>query len=356
MPDSITQLSHGMPVEIGHIDHELKKLWESAEGATTRASMINLAIYCEGHGAMTANTSLIAQLMQDHACRAILIATEPDAPENRLQAWISAHCQTAQTGHDGAKQVCCEQITFLLEGDSHRLIPSIVFAHLDSDLPLYLWWQDDLPATIDELLWRRVDRIIFDSATWEDPKSQFAILRKMLNFANDHLIPCDLNWTRILSLRNALARLFDPAPRREWLRKISRISLKYAPGQRTTTLFFIAWLMAQMEWRLIKTDGDQFYFANHEKGKIEIAISESENHGAALSQCVIETPDAIIRLQRDGSAEFYQSEIKCADGTESKNLAPAGNEDIVSLFNQELSRGGEHAIYLRALTVIESLF
>src|SRR5438094_1752103 len=143
MPETIASLGSGIPVEVGKIDRELKKLWEQDSGAATRASLINFAIYCEGAQCMEENTQLIAEFTRDHACRAILISIEPGAPEQRVQAWISAHCHISRAG---AKQVCCEQITFLLEGDARGLIPNIAFSHLDSDLPLYLWWRRQFPA------------------------------------------------------------------------------------------------------------------------------------------------------------------------------------------------------------------
>src|ERR1700722_6805028 len=132
MPDSITTLTQGIPVEIGNIDRELKRLWQEGEGAATRASLINFAVYCEGGEAMRETTNLIAQITQDHACRAILIGLDPETAGAGVQACISAHCHLSRAG---AKQVCCEQISFLLGKDGLPLIPNIVFSHLDSDLP-----------------------------------------------------------------------------------------------------------------------------------------------------------------------------------------------------------------------------
>ena len=96
MPETIANLSAGLPVEIGRIDRELKKLWEADGGAATRASLINFAIYCEGADRLAENTALISEFTQDHACRAILIAAEPMRPVNAVQAWISAHCHVSR--------------------------------------------------------------------------------------------------------------------------------------------------------------------------------------------------------------------------------------------------------------------
>src|SRR4051794_21881824 len=127
----IETFSPGLPVEIGRIDRELKKLWEQGEGAMTRASLINLAVYSEAAGSLARNTQLISQIAEDHACRAIVIAADPTAEQNCVEAWISAHCHISRAG---SKQICSEQLSFSLSGPCTNLLPNIVFAQLDSDL------------------------------------------------------------------------------------------------------------------------------------------------------------------------------------------------------------------------------
>ena len=79
----------------------------------TRASLVNLAVYSEQPGSLEKNTQLIAKIAENHACRAILIGADCKAKENRVEAWISAHCHVSRAG---SKQVCSEQISFLLQG------------------------------------------------------------------------------------------------------------------------------------------------------------------------------------------------------------------------------------------------
>src|SRR5450432_188586 len=252
MPEPSISISPGLSVEIGKIDRELKKLWEGDGGTATRASLINFAIYCEGAEHMAENTALIAEFTQNHACRAILIATEPNAPQQRVQAWISAHCHVSRAG---AKQVCCEQISFLLEGNSQGMIPNIVFSHLDSDLPLYLWWRGDFSSEIDAQLWIWVDRLIFDSQKWDEAEVQFTRLRDSLAKIKPRLILCDLNWTRLLHLRWAIAQLFDHPANLVELYKVKLLSITHAPNHRTTAVLLLGWLTAQLRWSLAeKTD------------------------------------------------------------------------------------------------------
>src|SRR5882757_10459484 len=137
--------SLGLQVELDKIDSELKKLWAQSEGAMTRASLINLAVYSEEPDSLEKNTQLIAKIAENHACRAIVIGADCKAKQNRVEAWISAHCHVSRAG---SKQICSEQLSFLLKGKQCGLLPNIVFAQLDSDLPLYLWWQEEFRAPI----------------------------------------------------------------------------------------------------------------------------------------------------------------------------------------------------------------
>src|SRR6266516_410767 len=139
MPAITEHYSLGRQVELDKIDSELKELWAQTEGAMTRASLVNLAVYSEISDSLEPNTQLIAKLAENHACRAIVIGADCKPKTNRVEAWISAHCHVSRAG---SKQICSEQISFLLEGGCTTLLPSIVFSHLDSDLPFYLWWQE----------------------------------------------------------------------------------------------------------------------------------------------------------------------------------------------------------------------
>src|SRR5689334_21515174 len=113
MPAIAETHSLGLPVEVSKIDQELKKLWQESEGIAARASLVNLAVYSEGTDSLSKNTHLLAKITENHACRAIVIEADCKAPENRVEAWISAHCHVSSVG---SKQVCSEQISFLLKG------------------------------------------------------------------------------------------------------------------------------------------------------------------------------------------------------------------------------------------------
>src|SRR5881296_1916098 len=113
MPTVTETYSLGVPAEISRIDQELKKLWQEGEGAMTRASLMRLAVYSEQPGSLNDNTQLMAKITENHACRALVLEADCNSKQDRVSAWISAHCHVSRAGN---KQVCSEQISFLLKG------------------------------------------------------------------------------------------------------------------------------------------------------------------------------------------------------------------------------------------------
>jgi glucose-6-phosphate dehydrogenase assembly protein OpcA len=351
MPPVVESYSLGIPVEVGDIDSELKKLWAESAESMTRASLVNLAVYSQDPDSLQKNTQLIARITKDHACRALVIAAHCGAKESRVQAWISAHCHVSGAG---SKQICSEQLSFLLEGDCANLLPSIVFSHLDSDLPLYLWWQDEFQDPMDPQLWAWVDRLIYDSQTWDDFDTQMRLVETAEREANQRIVLCDLNWTRLDKVRYAIAQFFDHPASHHHFAKIETIRIDYAAGYRSTALLLAGWLGAQLGWRAEETkNAGRIQFVDEQGRTIEIELRE---HGR-------EPIDRVVL--RSAGIEFGVAQAKCGDLLEvwrgGKNetpvpqMMPAQRNDPVSLMDQELMRGGLHRVYLHAINCVRHL-
>jgi len=350
-PSSFPTLGTGIPVAVGQIDRELKKLWEQSGTVASRASLINLAIYCEGKEAMERATQVIGKITEDHACRAILICAEPGKPESNVEAWISAHCHMSRAG---AKQVCCEQITFLLEGPSRNLIPNIVFSHLDSDLPLYLWWQGEFPDPIDSQLWNWVDRLIYDSRDWTDRGRQLRLLRDSLAEAQGRIILCDLNWTRGLYFRQAISACFDNPGHLPFLDQIDEITIAHAPGYRCTAQLIVGWLASRLNWKGPEGSQNEIVFTAGNGRRATIRFVERT--GAPISEARIKADGATFLFTREEGSEFLHAAFTFPDGRHIESLLPAGRDGSAELVNEELVRGGRNLVYLKAVSVVERLF
>jgi glucose-6-phosphate dehydrogenase assembly protein OpcA len=350
MPTTTESYSLGLPVELGKIDKELKKLWQESEGAMTRASLINLAVYSEEGQSLERNTQLVAKITENHACRALVIYADCSAKEDRVAAWISAHCHVT---HTGSKQVCSEQLSFWLKGQCTRLLPSIVFSHVDSDLPLYLWWQGEFRDPMDPQLWEWVDRLIYDSQRWKGFAPQIRLIETAQREARQRIVLCDLNWTRLDKIRFAVAQFFDHPASHHHFVKIKRARIEYAPGFRSTAILFAGWLGAQLNWQVDSVNGAAFRFADAKGRKIEIQLRENE--GPPVGKVAIESTEAKFTVAAAQCGDLLEVSRARPNESRTRQLMPAQSYDLGDLMIQELLRAGPHRVYLRAVNCVRDL-
>ena len=351
MPTTENTYSLGEPVEIAQIGQKLKELWQEGKGAMTRASLINLAVYSEKAGSLEKNTQFIARITENHACRALVIGANRESEENRVDAWLNAHCHMARSG---SKQICSEQISFLLEGPCVKLLPSIVFSHLDSDLPLYLWWQDDFPEPMDPQLWTWVDRLIFDSQTWKDFDKQMGLVETAQREAKQRIVLCDLNWTRLDKVRYAIAQFFDHPASHHHFDEMENLTVDFAPGFKSTAILLIGWLGAQLKWKTNQQSMNgscRFLDANDRKIDIELR----EKSGFPIGEVVLNSRSVKFCVTPDKCGDLLEISRSGENESAIPQMMPAPSNDPVDLMTQELLRGGPHHVYLRAMNCVRGL-
>ncbi|HET9417966.1 MAG TPA: glucose-6-phosphate dehydrogenase assembly protein OpcA [Chthoniobacterales bacterium] len=350
MPAAAQNYSLGLQVEVAKIDNELKKLWQEGAGAMTRASLINLAVYSEEPGSLEKNTQLVAKITEDHACRALVIFADHSAQEDRVDAWISAHCHVTRAG---STQVCSEQLSFWLQGHCAKLLPSIVFSHVDSDLPLYLWWQGEFHDPMDPQLWAWVDRLLYDSHSWKNFADQLRLIETAQREARQRIVLCDLNWMRLDKIRFAVAQFFDHPASHHHFGKIRSAQIQFTPGFKSTAVLFAGWLGAQLNWRVDSANGAAFQFADANGRKIDIELRE--NDGPPIGKIVINSTEAEFSVAPAQCGDLLEISRSRPNEQRAGQLMPAQCYDLADLMTQELLRGGPHHIYLRAINCVRDL-
>ncbi|WP_395742766.1 glucose-6-phosphate dehydrogenase assembly protein OpcA [Prosthecobacter sp.] len=320
----------GLETPIARIDRALKQLWEGDE-AKTRASLINLAIYTEDSCQLMADNDLLDDVAAEHACRALLILALPEAQPPRARAWIQALCRPYQ----GKQVVCSEQISFVLEGGDATQVQNIVFAHLDSDLPLVVWWQGDLSKNFEERLYSRIDTLIIDSSRWKDPARQFDALLAAMNSETGDFDVRDLAWTRSHFMRTALAACFQDAATCHNLDKLRTIRITHLKGQRTSALLLAAWINQRL------------------KANLSVELSEKDS-GPALQDLVLEGPGVRGEVRRDCDSCFVRVNATCGEHTR-EDLLPADVDSEAELVSEQLSRFHGSTLYSSMLPFVRSM-
>jgi glucose-6-phosphate dehydrogenase assembly protein OpcA len=342
MPD----LSRGMPVEVALISRSLKALWEDESSVLTRASSVNFAVYSEASDALNFNTRVMAEVTRDHACRVILLAANPSAAKQRVRAWISAHCHVTKAG---GRQVCSEQIAFLIERGGPDLIRNILFSHLESDLPLYLWWQGQFADQIDNQLWNWVDRLFFDSHAWREPGHQIQLLRESVAASRSRTVLCDLNWRRLIYYRFAVAQFFDHPWALEQRNAIRTLEVSHDPEFWTTGVLVVSWFASQLRWTLEAKEDSGYRFKS---GENEIEVKLNALPGLPISEIKVGFNEGVLDVV--GVGNFLEATL--INQQEIRQMLPAGGSSLENLVVEELMRGGEHRTYLHALKIAEELW
>lgn len=341
----------GRKVEIGSIDAELHKLW-SEDDARTNASLMNFAVYSEDESALVKNSAAVRELTREHACRALLISMQPEVEESRIDAWITAHCHLS-AGH---KSVCCEQIAFSLTGRVTGRLRNTVFAHLNSDLPLILWWQGELSPIFGERLYSLVDRFIFDSASWRDPAASFERIVEAAGTATN-LVVQDLSWTRTYQFRVSVAALFDDPVAQDALGRIESVEIVHHPAHRIAALQLLTWLVTQIGWKsagelplddLRNRDGVEGFAFESDKGSPVQVVMRSDDHSPALGRLTVFAGDVRVEVAREEEARLLVRRL-VAPGHHVEDLAPSDHDDSVALIGDQLSRGGKNSLFSKML-------
>lgn len=234
----------GEEVELPRVEKALQALFDDGgDGGVARASLINLALYNENPAELGRDAAILAELTAETACRSLLIHADTRSAERDVRAWVQAHCQIDR---NGGKTVCTEQITFFLSGRSPGLLRNVVLAHLDSDLPLAFWWRGEFSDAFEERLYSRIDRLLYDSETWESPRNQFLRLLECQQGASSPFVMHDLAFTRLNAIRHAVANAFDhPLVGRE-LPTLSEVRIRHAEGHRLSGLYLAAWVAGRL--------------------------------------------------------------------------------------------------------------
>lgn len=247
-------------IDVNAIERELIALWQQAsedeDQGVIRSSILNLLVYVSQTSEAAEADELLTGITAAHPSRAILMIVNPNAAEARLEAQVTSRC-TLPTGT--SKQVCCEQVTITASGDGVAEVPSAVTPLLLSDLPVYLWWRA-VPTIKDKTLFRKLadisDRVIIDSALFNDPHGDLVSMSTVLRETPRWTAISDLNWARLTAWRALLAGFYDIADYRPVLNQLKQVTIRYGPSTTdpdaipTRAMLLGGWLASRLGWRL----------------------------------------------------------------------------------------------------------
>jgi glucose-6-phosphate dehydrogenase assembly protein OpcA len=258
---STTQVSLARGIDAAKLERELNVMWaemsapEGGGGAAgvVRACVLNLVVYAGGAEERAEVDDLLAEIVERHPCRAIVLNAERGSAGPRLEAFVSTRCQLSSRG---SKRICGEQISIEAAGSAVDTASSAVAPLLVPDVPVFLWWKD-IPHYEDKLFTRlagMADRVVIDSASFDRPHEDLRRLATLLEGGRLRL--SDLNWGRLTSWRALVAGFWDVADYRDSLARIERVVIEYDPPDRShdevapKALLALGWMASRLGWEV----------------------------------------------------------------------------------------------------------
>jgi glucose-6-phosphate dehydrogenase assembly protein OpcA len=267
-----------------------------------RTSVLTLVVVAPRPELVDRAMATVSTLASRHPSRAVVLSpTDPDGPAS-FEAHVYASCQLPERG---SSEICTEEILIKAGGELAQHLSSTVAPLLIHDLPVVLWWPDDVPFGRHDFteLADECDRLFVDSGHFRGHGLERLVA--MSDAVYGGLVVHDVSWMRLMLWRELLASCFDhPLLLRE-LRQLTSIRVDVArPGgdvQLARAALFIGWLMARLRLQVVQplqVAADQSWGAQVRTGKrtidIEIRPVEVEYSGA------VRAVGSVVRVELEG--------------------------------------------------------
>jgi len=241
----------------------------------TRTSVLTLVVVAPAPETAERAMAAVSALAARHPSRSIVLSpSDPDGPA-AFDAHIYAACQLAA---GGTSEICTEEILIKTGGELAQHLGTAVAPLLIHDLPVVLWWPDDVPfgSRGFRQLAETCDRLLLDSGQFRDDGAQR--LLGLQRAVREGLVVHDIGWMRGMLWRELLAGIFDhPLLTRE-LASIRRLRIDVARPGNTTRLAraatFAGWLAAMLDWTVMEPmePRDERFHGMFRAGRREIPV------------------------------------------------------------------------------------
>jgi glucose-6-phosphate dehydrogenase assembly protein OpcA len=355
-------------INVGAIERELTSLWQQAseheDGGIMRASTLNLLVFVTSQTDAKTLDETLTQVTAGHPSRAILIVADGESPEAGLSAEVTSRC-TMPTAV--SKQVCCEQVTLTAAGADVGEVPSAVAPLLISDLPVYLWWAA-VPRITDKVIFRRLadlaDRVIIDSADFNDPVGDMASMAAVLRQTPRWTALSDLNWARLTAWRGLIAGFYDVSEYRPLLAALNHVVIEYSPasagdGLSARALLLGGWLTSRLGWRLVRgqvgssTEASVFEFEkDNRKIVLEYARTKREIEPGRIAQVTLRSgadESASFSVRRSSDAQRIETVVVRAEERIAQRVLSYESLSESELIGRELEILGHDRVYEQAV-------
>lgn len=359
-------------LDVEAIERMLAELWKqtaehnqaAGDDAVLRARAADLMVFLTDESLLSDTQEIISELAPSHPCRALLMAGDRNAAARDIEMYVSAFC--ASQKRSDSRNLCCEEITLTARGRFVSELPSAAVPLLVPDLPVFLWWREKLGAEdrVFKQLCLSADRVVIDSADFQDPYSDFVAVAQIFKRRGDEaIILSDINWARLTPWRESLANFYDVADYRAELEQITDVRIYYVSEAEkrsavsSQALVFAGWLASRLKWNFAGAmemrTSPAFLFKKNDR-LIKLSFNEVQRpamKSGRLTEIELKASDlpATFLVSRSEDGLHLETKITIGERSYPGRLLPVRNWSAAQLLSREMEILCNDKIYEEAI-------
>jgi glucose-6-phosphate dehydrogenase assembly protein OpcA len=233
------------PADIESALERQRSQHENGNRPLVRASVNNMVVVTQSRGAGQRALATIESLGAGAPSRCVVLIAEPPGDGGpRVRSWARvAHHRHAE----GGMEVVWEEV-IVQTSVPPRHLPAVVLPLLLPELPVFTWWEGTPPFSEDVFneLASVTDRLIVDSATFQDPVADLGRLLRAAQVLSPALSDCV--WGRLTPWRELIAAPFNGPPLRGATGAIHQVRVDAVDV--SAGLELVGWLASRLHWQL----------------------------------------------------------------------------------------------------------
>ncbi len=277
---------HATDVRLGTVVDILIDLRRAAARTASRIWVMTLVVVATTDEEAYQATEAMRALGPHHPARVLVLRPQPDGPDG-IDAQVTLYGAEAD-----AHQLSFDQIVLTVRGELTQHLDSIVEPFTLSDLPVVVWYPDNLPS-VSEPLMKGAGTVLVDTKDAHDIAGLFTLAGRRATV--------DLSWVRLRPWREMVASLFDPPQCRPFVAQITSVEVDGKEGPRR---MLAGWLRSRLA---LPSDCIRLYDARHARvvllagdtARFEVGRDEGERvvraratiNGTLCHQTVMPLPD-----------------------------------------------------------------
>ena len=312
-------------VRVGDVLTALEDLRRPEPMPATRTSVLTLVIVAARRESALHAQAAVHELGGRHPARVLTLVLDPSSTEGA--PGIDAEIRLLGGEAEG-KELWFEDIELEVHGPAAGHLDSLIEPLTLSDLPVAVWFVDDLPSLDDPLL-AAADVLLVDARALDD----VGALAALVDLCGRRPV-VDLSWTRLRPWRQLLAGLFEGPAFRPFVSSVRRSAVAGRTGPR---LLLDGWLADRLGLpaaaRHVEAadhvairlwcetdDGRRASFSVVREGDVRRVVARATIEGGASAEAVLQLPestpawglaDALAHLEVD---EVYERALRRAVG------------------------------------------